>query len=189
MNTEKILLRNQIEKYNPFNEQEANDKLQFLKFIDTFDDVMTRKNTFGHFSSSAFVLNKDMNKMLAVYHNIFKGWIYPGGHADGIYDLLSVARREVLEETNQTAKVLDKEIFAIQCLPVKGHIKRGEYISSHTHYDVVYLLMADENLPLKYRPDESSGVRCVNLEDATSDEFCDFMIPVNDKLIKKLKLR
>ena len=66
-------------------------KNNFLKFIDTFDVVLTRKNIFGHITSSAFVVNKERTKMLVVYHIINDGWIYPGGHADGEEDLLSVA--------------------------------------------------------------------------------------------------
>ena len=92
-------LRQKIENYIPFNEQEEKDKEQFLKFIDTFDDVLTRDNIFGHFSASAFVVNKERNKMVVVYHIINDGWIYPGGHADGEDDFLSVAVREVEEET------------------------------------------------------------------------------------------
>ena len=78
--------KKEIEQYVPFNEQEVCDKEQFLKFIDTFDDVLTRKNIFGHFTASAFVVNKERTKMLVVYHIINDGWIYPGGHVDGETD-------------------------------------------------------------------------------------------------------
>lgn len=37
-------LREQIKNYKPFDEQEEKDKEQFLNFIDTFDDVLTRNN-------------------------------------------------------------------------------------------------------------------------------------------------
>jgi len=37
-----MVLREEIEKYVPYNEQEKEDKKYFLKFIDTFDDVLTR---------------------------------------------------------------------------------------------------------------------------------------------------
>ena len=50
--------------------------------------------------------------MLVVYHIINDGWIYPGGHVDGAEDLLSVAVREVEEETGLKVKVLD-EIFIL----------------------------------------------------------------------------
>ena len=41
-----MILREKIEKYQPYNEQEANDKQIMLKYIDTFEDVLTRNNEF-----------------------------------------------------------------------------------------------------------------------------------------------
>ena len=120
-------LREQIEKYISFNEQEKTDKEYILKFIDTFDNVLTRENIFGHFSASAFVINKQRDKMLVVYHIINDGWIYPGGHADGENNLLSVALREVEEETGLKANVLSNEIYAIQVNSVQAHIKNGKF--------------------------------------------------------------
>lgn len=183
------MLKEQIEKYIPFNEQEQIDKEQFLEFINTFDDVLTRNNVFGHFTASAFVVNKDRTKMVVVYHIINDGWAYPGGHADGIDDLLSVAVREVEEETGLEAKVLDENIFAINSNPVIGHVKRGKYVSSHIHFDCVYIMEADDTIPLVYREDESKGVKWVDFEDAYDESFCDFIRPVHKKLIKKLNNR
>ena len=179
-------LRQKIENYIPFNEQEEKDKEQFLKFIDTFDDVLTRDNIFGHFSASAFVVNKERNKMVVVYHIINDGWIYPGGHADGEDDFLSVAVREVEEETGLKVKVLDENIYAIQSAPVKGHIKRGKYVSAHLHLDVVYIMEADDKLPLIYKEDESKGVKWISFDEADNETMCDFIRPIHKKLIKKL---
>ena len=179
-------LRQKIENYIPFNEQEERDKEQFLKFIDTFDDVLTRDNVFGHFSASAFVVNKEKNKMVVVYHIINDGWIYPGGHADGEEDLLSVAVREVEEETGLKVKVLDENIYSIQSAPVKGHIKHGKYVSAHLHLDVLYIMEADDKIPLIYKEDESKGVKWISFEEAEDKTMCDFIRPIHKKLIKKL---
>jgi len=179
-------LKEQIEKYIPYNEQEQRDKEQCLKFIDSFKDVLTRNNTIGHFSASAFVVNKEKTKMLVVYHIINDGWIYPGGHADGEENLISVALREVEEETGLKAKVLDEEIFAIQSEMVRGHIKNGKYVSAHNHFDIVYLLEADDKIPLTYRENESKGVKWILFEDATGKTVCDFIRPIHKKLINKL---
>lgn len=181
-----MILRQEIENYIPFNEQEEVDKEYFLKFIDSYNDVLTRNNMFGHFSSSAFVVNKERTKMVVVYHIINDGWIYPGGHADGEIDLLSVAVREVEEETGLKARVLDKNIFSIQAAPVKGHVKRGKYVPAHIHFDVIYLLEADDKEVLSYWDAESKGVKWIDFKDATSEEILDFVRPINKKLIKKL---
>lgn len=179
-------LKQKIENYAPFNEQEEKDKEQFLKFIDTFDDVLTRDNIFGHFSASAFVVNKERNKMLVVYHIINDGWIYPGGHVDGENNLLCVAVREVEEETGLKVKVLDKNIYSIQSATVKGHIKRGKYVSAHLHLDVVYIMEADDKLPLIYKEDESKGVKWISFDEADNETMCDFIRPIHKKLIEKL---
>ena len=179
-------LKEKIENYIPYDEQEERDKEQYLNFIDKFDDVLTRNNVFGHFSASAFIVNKERTKMLVVYHIINDGWIYPGGHADGEENLLSVAVREVEEETGLKVKVLNEEIYSIQSAPVKGHIKKGKYVSAHLHLDVVYLMEADDKIPLVYRDDESKGVKWVSFEEATDETMCDFIRPIHKKLIKKL---
>ena len=179
--------KDKIKNYIPFNEQEEKDQEQFLQFIENFDDVLTRKNLFGHFSSSAFVVNKERTKMVVVYHIINDGWMYPGGHNDGEEDFLSVAVREVEEETGLKTTVLDQDIFSIQSVPVKGHIKHGKYVSAHLHFDVVYIMEADDTIPLVYREDESKGVKWIPFSEATDETMCDFIRPIHEKLIRKLK--
>ena len=179
-------LKEQIEKYQPFDEIEERIKRYLLNWINTFDDVLTRENEFGHFASSAFVVNKDRTKMLVVYHNIYDAWIFPGGHADGEENLLSVAIREVEEETGLKTKVLDDSIYAISASPIAGHVKRGKYVPAHTHLDVVYLLEADDKETLVFREDESKGVKWISFDEAIGDEIVDFIRPVHERLIKKL---
>ena len=181
-----MTLKEQIENYEPFDYQEEKDKEYFLKFIDTFDDTLTRSNVFGHFSASAFVVNKKRNKMVVVYHIINDGWIYPGGHADGEEDLLSVAIREVEEETGLKTKVLSDKIYAIQANSVQAHIKNNKFVPTHTHFDVIYLLEADDNIPLVYREDESKGVKWITFEDSEKDGIVSFIKPIHKKLINKL---
>lgn len=182
-------LKEQIQSYIPFDEDEEKIKDYLLKWIDTFEDVLTRENEFGHFASSAFVVNKERTKMLVVYHNIYDAWIFPGGHADGEENLLSVAIREIEEETGLKPKVLDGSIFAISASPIVGHVKRGKYVPAHTHLDVVYLLEADDKEPLIYREDESKGVKWITFEDAVGNDVVDFIRPVHKRMIKKLNTK
>ena len=124
--------------------------------------------------------------MLVVYHNIYDAWIFLGGHADGEENLLSVAIREVEEETGLKTKVLDNSIYAISASPIAGHVKKGNYVPAHTHLDVVYLLEADDKEALAFREDESKGVKWIYFDEAVGNNIVDFIRPVHKRLIKKL---
>ncbi len=151
-------LAQQIEKYIPFNRQEEKDRQLILSLINQ-PDIFTRQNTAAHMTASAWVVNKDFTKVLMAYHNIYNSWSWLGGHADGEEDLLAVALREVQEESGvKNVRPVTDEIFSLESLTVDGHIKRGEYVSSHLHLNVTYLLMADEDDSLRISEGENSDV-------------------------------
>ena len=132
-----------INNYTPFNEQEEKDKAVMLEFTNSCDDVLTRNNHFGHFSASALVVNEDFTKTLLVHHNVYNGYVLPGGHADGESDFLSVAIREVKEETGIEVKPYSNEIFSIFSAPVaiETDDKRGFcYVAIHEIDDGTILL-------------------------------------------------
>lgn len=183
------MLKEQIEKYIPVNAQEKKDKEFMLKTFEVFDDVLTRDNEYLHFTSSAFVVNKNRDKVLMIYHNIYNSWGWTGGHADGEEDLLAVAIREVEEETSvKNVKVLNNgEIVAIDTLPVAGHVKRGKYVSSHTHLSVAYVFEADENDEIKIKADENSNVAWQDIEKVVELSTEPHMKPVYTKIIDKVK--
>ena len=182
-------LKQQIENFKPFSEQEEKDKEYFLKFIDTFDDVLTRENVFGHLCSSAWVLNKTRTKVLLVYHNIFGGYVFPGGHLDGETNCLSVALREVEEETGVKAKPISEEMFSLWTCAVSAHIKCGKFISSHIHLDIDFICEADENQPLKIKPDENQSVIWANIDEiGKTIKLVDFFVPVFENFKEKLKV-
>jgi 8-oxo-dGTP pyrophosphatase MutT (NUDIX family) len=182
-------LLNLIESYNPFNEQEAKDKEVFLKYINTFDDVLTRDNEFGHFCSSAFIVNPARDKVLMVHHNIYDAWTWIGGHADGESDFLAIALRETEEETGiKNARPLGEDIFVIDTLPVHGHFKNGKYVPAHIHLSIGYLFEADEDETLQIQEEENSGVKWVSLEDVLEVAMYQPDKPMFQKCINKLKL-
>lgn len=184
-------LRDEIEKYIPKNEQEKADKSLMLEFIDTFDDVLTRKNRMGHFTASSWIVNKQRTKVLMIYHNIYDSWAWTGGHCDGDSDLLHVALKEVEEETGlKNIKVLDSNIASLEILTVDSHIRKGEFVSSHVHLNCTFLLEADEEETLRIQPDENSGVQWVDIDKAVEKSSEPKMANVYTKLndiIKNLK--
>ena len=178
----------QIENYPPFNEQEEKDKALILGWIRNNENAFSRENAVAHITASAWVVNKDRSKVLMVYHNIYNSWAWPGGHADGESDLLGVAMREVMEETGiKNLKPLSKDFYAIDVLPVKSHIKRGKFVSSHIHLNATYIFEADENEELLIKEDENSGVNWIDIDKMVSSSSEDHMKKVYAKLVDKLK--
>lgn len=74
----KMNLKEQIQNYKPYNEQEQKDKQTMLKYLNTFDDCLTRNNEFGHFTASSWAVNKDRTKVLMIYHSIYQSWAWSG---------------------------------------------------------------------------------------------------------------
>ena len=75
--------------------------------------------------------------------------------------------REACEETGlSSVRPVSEEIFSLEVLTVDGHEKRGEYVSSHLHLNVTYLLEADEGQSLHICEEENSGVRWFTLDGA-----------------------
>lgn len=180
-------IKEQIENYMPYNEQEENDKEMMLKYINIFDDVLTRENKMCHFTASNWIVNKDKTKVLMIYHNIYKSWAWTGGHADGDSNLLQVALKEAKEETGlKNLKLLSDGIFGIQILTVDSHIKRGKFVPSHLHLDCCFLLEADENEVLKIKADENSGVEWIDIDKSIEITNEAKMKPIYTKLNEKI---
>lgn len=182
-------LKKQIQNYTPYNEQEEVEKKVMLKHFDDDDDILTRANEVAHFTSSAFVLNKERTKVLVIYHKIYDSWGWVGGHADGDNDLLYVAMKEAKEETGITdVKPISSDIFSLEIINVNGHIKRGKYVASHAHLNVTYLLEADENENIHIKEDENSGVKWIPIEDILKESTEKWVVDnVYAKVIDKMK--
>lgn len=180
-------LREQIEDFKPYNEQERADKEIILGLIDTYEDVLTRENKVCHFTASNWIVNKERTKVLMAYHNIYQNWAWTGGHCDGDSDLLRVALKEAQEEKGiEHFKVLSNGIYSLQIVPVDSHIKRGKFVPTHLHLDGCFLLEADENEEVRAKLDENSGVKWIDINQSVeiTNEKC--MKPLYQKFNEKL---
>lgn len=180
-------LKKEIYTYIPFNEQEKQDKELILKWLNSKDEVFTRNNKTAHITVSAWILNNNKTKTLMAYHNIYDSWAWLGGHADGNKNLREVILKEIEEECGiKEIKFLTNDIFSLEILSVSGHIKKGEYISSHLHLNFTFLLQADENLSLKIKPDENSGIEWIKIDEISKkSKETWFVENIYNKLIKK----
>ncbi len=152
------------------------------------DTVLTRQNSVAHLTSSGLIVNKSLDKMLMVHHNIYNTWAWTGGHADGDSDLLAVAIREGQEETGvQRLTPLTDQIASLDVLPVYGHVRKGQYVSTHLHLNVTYVLIADENHRLQANEDENSGVAWVPVDELAAYSNEPYLIGVYLKIVERAR--
>lgn len=182
-------LKEKIERYVPYNEQEEADKQELLRILELNENYFIRENLAAHFTASGWVVSPDRTKTLLAYHNLYDSWAWLGGHADGETDLLSVALKEVREESGlKEVFPVSEDVFSLEILPVFGHEKNGKYVSSHLHLNVTFLLEADPTAEIHNNPDENSKVGWFDLDDVprVSTETW-FVHRIYRKLIEKTK--
>ena len=178
-----------ISDFQPENEQEESDKRLILQFAQWHpDSVLSRENETAHITSSGFILNDTLDRALMARHNIRGVWAWPGGHADGDTDLYAVALREAREETGAVSlRPISKDIASLDILTVRGHWKRGRYVSAHLHLSVAYIFVCDEGDALRVKPDENSAVAWMDTALITSEHFSDSDVYLYNKLIRRAR--
>lgn len=176
-----------IETYQPANEQEELEKKVTLDYIKLFhSNVLLRDNEIAHITSSGFIMNPTLDKVLLVHHNIRGVWSWTGGHADGDEDLLYVAVKEAREETGIiNLRPLMKQIAAIDILPVYGHTKNSKYVNGHLHLSIAFILIAEETDEVHICAEENSAVEWFRIDQITKEKFSEYDVYLYNKLISR----
>jgi 8-oxo-dGTP pyrophosphatase MutT (NUDIX family) len=141
---DRLSLRSNLEKYRtPFEEEKSfiNDFINL-----TYDhSAFIRERLEGHFTGSAWIVNKLRTHALMTHHKKLNRWLQLGGHADGKENLLEVALEEAREESGLSSlRIVDAGIFDID----RHIIPQKAEIPEHFHYDVRFLIEAEMNEPL-----------------------------------------
>lgn len=179
----------EISAFAPRCTQEESDKKNILDYISCFNsNVLLRDNEIAHITSSGFIMNPGLTKVLLVHHNIMKTWAWTGGHADGDPDLLQVALKEAKEETGiLEIRPLQPAIASLDILPVFGHWKNGRYVSAHLHLSAAYLFVCDENQAFRIKPDENTGIAWFDTNYFTKEHLIDSDVHLYNKLIERAR--
>lgn len=178
-----------VQNYIPYNDQEEKDKKLILQQLSA-DNILTRKNHLAHLTVSAWIVSPDYQKVLMAYHNIYQSYAWLGGHLDGNADIVSVIKKEIQEESGLSEfQLIENQLFSLEVLTVDGHVKNGEYISSHLHLNLTFLCIANTDLPIHIRPSENSQIAWLEVDkinQSVSEVW--FMKHIYQKLIDKVKL-
>lgn len=141
MNKSKII--QQLKTYQTPFAEEREFIPRFLELLES-NTAFERTNMPGHITGSAWILNKTKDQILLVHHAKLNKWVQPGGHADGDENILQVALREAEEETGIKSYKVIETIFDIDI----HTIPTRKDFPEHQHYDIRFLLTADENEPI-----------------------------------------
>ena len=119
----------------------------------------------GHIGATAVIVDMDAKKILLTQHTILKTWAFFGNHADGCLTLLNVARARIAKNVSHDFANKCRAypaIFDVDVHYVPAHIRKGENIPPHLHYDISYLFS------VSYEPITLGNNKWFSLDEATS---------------------
>jgi 8-oxo-dGTP pyrophosphatase MutT (NUDIX family) len=158
------------------------------RFVSSFKTLLASEGCYrrdhlpGHVTASAFIVNRPRTKTLLLHHAKLGRWLQPGGHADGDERVLEVALREAREETGlESLNVLSSDIFDIDI----HVIPKRQGVLEHLHYDVRFLLEADESEPLKQN-EESLDLSWIDLGSIERHSSEPSILRMRDKAVSSL---
>ena len=110
----------------------------FSRLLESPDDPFRRSRLDGHFTSSAWLVDRSGTRALLTHHRKLGIWVQPGGHADGDRDLCAVALREAGEESGLAGLRVEPDIFDLD----RHWIPEHKGVPGHWHYDARYVVHA-----------------------------------------------
>jgi ADP-ribose pyrophosphatase YjhB (NUDIX family) len=158
-----------ISSFREDSQHDQTSKREMVKFLQENPDGFKRSNLSGHFTGSAWILDRNRTHTLLTHHMKLGIWVQLGGHADGDSDLLRVATTEAHEESGLAVIDLPSpNIFDMDIHRIPEH--KG--IPAHLHYDIRFLFEADRDAPLvqNHESRELKWIPLNKVETYNSDE-------------------
>lgn len=156
----------QLNVHIAFDAHEEKYRLDTISFIERCNNAWWQRATGeGHVTAAAWVLNATRTHALLLHHAKLNRWLQPGGHLDDTDESPAHgALREAVEECGiATLSLVNTTLFDVDIHLIPEH--KAEH--AHLHYDVRYLIVADDtNVVIS---EESLGARWVSVSEiATS---------------------
>ncbi|WP_343561670.1 NUDIX hydrolase [Kiloniella sp. b19] len=131
-----------------------------------------------HITGSAFVVNPARTRLLMTHHAKLDRWLQLGGHSDGDCNPLVVALREAREESGLSEiRVISADVFDLDI----HEIPARKEDPAHFHFDIRYLLEADDSQPLGLTH-ESRDLKWVPLDELERYSNAPSVLVIRDKL-------
>jgi len=149
-----------LNEYTTDIEDEKKMFVQCREFVAQEADCFERTLAIGHITASVWIVNQTMDKTLLTHHVKINKWLQPGGHCDGETDVLQSALRELEVETVIKNIRIIPTIFDLDV----HEIAAWKQEPAHFHYDVRFLVLADDTEPILIS-DESNDLQWFHLHE------------------------
>jgi len=167
-----------LSEYGERHEEEAKAIRRYRDFVIEHVDCFQREQLKGHVTASAWIVDPPGRRVLLTHHRKLDRWLQPGGHADGVTDVLEVALKEAREETGiPSFEVVGEGLFDVD---IHGIPEHGG-VPPHDHYDARFLFRAGSTECVV--SDESHDLAWVSLDDLESYTEEESMLRMRDKCI------
>ena len=166
-----MLLLQLLQNYKPFDVTEVAMSAQLQEFLHhnsqehaAFErELAGEERVWGHVTGSAWIVNATGTRTVLVHHAKLGRWLQPGGHCDGEANVQQVALREAREETGLDVVALQSSLFDVDVHRIPEYWNTP----AHWHYDVRFLLQADDTVdPILSK--ESHAVRWVSSKEVSN---------------------
>lgn len=140
----------------------------FVELLGDAGDPYRRERLAGHFTASAWLVDRHGTRVLLTHHRKLDRWLQLGGHCDGERDLPAVALKEAIEESGLTGLSVEADVFDLDRHWIPGH--KG--VPAHWHYDVRFVVRAgaDETYTVS---DESHDLAWRGIAELAADPHAD----------------
>lgn len=158
-------------KYLGANKSEDDTSFLLGVIMTTGDNAFARSSEYGHFTASAFVVNKDMTKVLLIEHLKHNMWLIPGGHIDDDESALAASIRETEEEVGikiSDLTLLDYKILDIDVHRISEDVTKCE--PSHFHYDVRYIFKLDDEALIEINKSEAKDYKWIDISEVIDQD-------------------
>jgi 8-oxo-dGTP pyrophosphatase MutT (NUDIX family) len=118
---------------------------QFSSFLASGETLQGKSNPRRHITASAWIVNPARTRVLLTHHAKLDKWVQLGGHTDEGEDWTAAALREAREESGlDNLRLVEPGLFDLDVHTIPA---RGE-APAHDHYDLRFLVEADDAVPL-----------------------------------------
>lgn len=155
-----------LDSHAPSDASEAHSLTEMRRVLPQLEHPLSRHQARAHFTASALVVDVEGSRIALLRHAKLKKWLQPGGHVEAIDDglLHQTALREAKEETGCDVRLyhaipilLDVDVHQI---PARADD------SAHQHFDLRYLVVAEDPENLLLNADEATAVKWCSFDEA-----------------------